>query len=228
MDQRLLAWGLRRRSSLPRLWLFTDSVRLPDPVSAARRLPMGRAGVVFRHDGDAGRLALGLALARVCRARRLALVVAGDVRLAARLGAGVHLRGGRWPGVVRPPHGNPRGIPLVSSATTIPHPAIDRPRHRRSHRPIVPGTRLTTSSAHSLPELRRAARAGADLAFLSPAFPTASHLDAPGLGAMRWSALARRAPVGLAVAALGGIDGRSVHRLPESACYGAGAIGALG
>lgn len=42
-------------------------------------------------------------MAALCRARRIALVIAGDWRLAASLGAGVHLRGGealrtRWRG----------------------------------------------------------------------------------------------------------------------------------
>jgi thiamine-phosphate pyrophosphorylase len=65
------------------------------------RLPRGLAGVVLRHDGQPNRAALGHDLARICRARRLILVVAGDVRLAAALRAGVHLRGGRRPGPLR-------------------------------------------------------------------------------------------------------------------------------
>ncbi len=141
MDRRLLAWAYasrRRGSELPRLWLFTDARRLPDPRPAVARLPRGLAGVVLRHDGEPGRAALGRDLARICRARRLALVVAGDARLAAALRAGMHLRAGRWPGVQR----------------------------RRG---------LITSSAHGLADLLRARRAGASLAFLSPAFPTLSH-----------------------------------------------------
>ena len=103
MDLKLLAWGLRRRADpLPRLWLFTDP-RLADPVGSVAALPRGRAGVVFRHDGDPARAALGRALLRVCRDRRLPLVVAGDTRLAATLRAGVHLRAGRWPSSVRIP-----------------------------------------------------------------------------------------------------------------------------
>jgi len=77
--------------------LFTDHDRLPDPRPAVSRLPRGLGGVVFRHDGQSNRATLGRDLARICRARRLLLVVAGDVRLAAALHAGVHLRGGRWP-----------------------------------------------------------------------------------------------------------------------------------
>jgi thiamine-phosphate pyrophosphorylase len=120
--------------------------------------------------------------------RGLVLVVAGDVRLAVALRAGVHLRGGRWPGPVRT-------------------------------------KALITSSAHNLTELRRAGRAGACLAFLSPVFATPSHPEASFLGPVRWSAVARGTPI--AAAALGGIDGLSVRRLSAGQCYAVGAIGAL-
>ena len=195
MDQALLAWGraAARRSGapvsrMPSLWLFTDASRLPDPRPAVARLPRGQAGVVFRHDSHPTRAALGRDVARLCRQRRLVLVVAGDSRLAARSRAGTHLRGGRWPDARRPPG-------------------------------------FVTSSAHGAADLRRAWRAGADLVFLSPAFPTASHPGAPALGVSRWAALARRALT--PVAALGGIDGASIRRLPRAVCRAAGAIGAL-
>lgn len=200
MDASLLAWARalsRRRGwppGLPPLWLFTDARRLGDPRPVVARLPRGLAGVVLRHDTEPGRAALGRDLARLCRARRLKLVVAGDPRLAAALGAGMHLRGGR----------RPAGTPAAW-------------RRRRGA--------LLTSSAHGMAELRRAALAGADLAFLSPAFATRSHPDAAALGPLRWGRLARGAA--LAVAALGGIDGASIRRLPRGLCRGAGAIGAL-
>jgi thiamine-phosphate pyrophosphorylase len=190
MDLKLLAWGLRGNlGTLPRLWLFTDDKRLPDPRASVAGLPRGKAGVVLRHDNDPARRSLGRDLARICRARRLVLVVAGDTRLAAALRAGVHLRGGYWPGPNR-------------------------------------GSGVTTSSAHSIPDLLRARRAGVDLVFLSPAFPTASHTGAPGLGPLRWAAMARRhAP--LSLAALGGVDGGTVKRLPSRLLRAVGAIGAL-
>lgn len=194
MDLKLLAWGLRRRvGPLPRLWLFTDEQRLPDPRASVARLPRGRAGVVLRHDHDVARTLLAADLARICRARRLVLVVAGDVRLATAVGAGVHLRGGRWPGVIRR-----RGV--------------------------------LTSSAHSLADLRRAWGAGADVVFLSPAFSTASHAGAPGLGPLRWATMAREAtrwPVGIGIAALGGVDGHTIGRLPVRLFHAVGAISAL-
>ena len=195
MDLKLLAWGLRRaprrsRPHLPRLWLFTDAQRVPDPRASVAALPRGKAGVVFRHDHDPRRAALGRDLARICRTRRLILVVAGDARLAAVLRAGIHLRGGHWPGPIR-----------------------------------IPGT--VTSSAHSVADLHRARRAGAELIFLSPAFPTASHAGAPGLGPLRWAAIVRRGGVGAGIAALGGVDGLTIPRLPVRLCQAVGAIGAL-
>ncbi|MBV8577147.1 MAG: thiamine phosphate synthase [Acetobacteraceae bacterium] len=197
MDRRLVAWARavksrQRRAGLrgpPVLWLFTDARRVADPLSAASRLPSGLAGVVFRHDGEPGRAALGRELARICRERRLMLVVAGDVRLARSLRAGVHLRAGAWPS------------------------------------PLRAGGRLVTSSAHSMAELRRAPRAGAAVIFLAPAFRTASHPDARGFGPIRWTRLARSVE-GVAVCALGGVDGTTVRRLTRF-CAGAGAIGAL-
>ena len=201
MDAKLLAWaraqaGRRNHpAGLPPLWLFTDSRRVADPRPAVARLPKGLAGVVLRHDQEPGRAALGRDLARLCRAQRLRLVVAGDPRLAAALGAGVHLRGGRWPA----------GAPvLVRRRVGV----------------------LMTSSAHGVADLRRAARVGADLAFLSPAFATRSHPDATVLGPLRWGLLARGAR--LPVAALGGIGGMTVRRLPRGMCRAVGAIEALG
>jgi thiamine-phosphate pyrophosphorylase len=200
MDAKLLAWARaelcrrHRPRCFPPLWLFTDARRLVDPRPVVARLPKGLAGVVLRHDGEPERAALGRALARLCRTRRLRLVVAGDSRLAAALGAGMHLRGGRWPA----------GLPVLA--------------HRRRGA-------LLTSSAHSRAELLRAARAGADLAFLSPTFTTKSHPGSAALGPLRWGRLARGAA--LPVAALGGIGGASIRRLPRFLCRAAGAIEAL-
>ncbi|MBV8094563.1 MAG: thiamine phosphate synthase [Acetobacteraceae bacterium] len=85
--------------------------------------------------------------------------------------------------------------------------------------------RLVTSSAHSVRELVRAWRNGADLCFLSPVFPTKSHPHARVLGPVRWAAIARHAG-GMPILALGGISGRVCRALPPS-CRGAAAIGAL-
>lgn len=70
----------------PRLWLFSDPARLPDPLAAAARLPRG-AGVVARGAAPA----VLIALARLARRRALALVVAGDGRAGLALRGGLHL-----------------------------------------------------------------------------------------------------------------------------------------
>ncbi len=203
MDHRLVAWARevkarqqrldRRARALPVLWLFTDAVRQPDLQAAVAALPRRLCGVVFRHDGAPDRIALAKAVARQCRTLGIPMVVAGNARLAAAVGAGVHLRDGRLPAG----HG-PKGW-------------------RRS-------TALVTSSAHSGADLRRARLMGASAVFLSPVLPTQSHPGARALGATRWAALAQAAS-GRSLA-LGGIDGRTVRRLPRWCC-GAGAIGAF-
>ena len=133
MDGRLVTWvrqvkarrvgSGKRGLRVPPLWLFTDAVRAPDPLPAIARLPRGLAGVVFRHDGVSGRAALARQVAALCRARRLALVVAGDPRLAAAVGAGVHLRGGR---------GRPGRLPPGRFATSSAHGRAELVRAMRA------------------------------------------------------------------------------------------------
>jgi thiamine-phosphate pyrophosphorylase len=197
MDQRLVTWARSVKPSAtlspelqrtPPLWLFTDAARMPDPLSIIRTLPKGLCGVVFRHDAASDRAALGAAIAKLCRARRLALVVAGDARLAARLQAGLHLRGGRHPGFLPLPH-------------------------------------LRTASVHNAADLTRARRAGAQILFCSPIFPTNSHPGAPVLGPIGFRRLARH-NARAKFCALGGMDGETVRRLGKF-CVGIGAIDAF-
>jgi thiamine-phosphate pyrophosphorylase len=105
MDPALIAWAraVKRRHRLPPLWFFTDHTRAPAPLAVMVRLPRRLSGVVLRLEGYPAPLALAMAAARLCRARGLALVAA-DARLAARLGVGVHWRGGRRAGA-RPRRG---------------------------------------------------------------------------------------------------------------------------
>lgn len=121
-----------------------------------------------------------------------------------------------------------RGNALVVAGDARLARAVGAGVHLRDGRKLrgMAGLRgLVTSSAHGVAALRRAGAAGARVAFLSPAFATASHPGAAGLGAARWGAMARRAPRGLVVAALGGVSGVTVRRLPHLRC--AAAIGAL-
>jgi thiamine-phosphate pyrophosphorylase len=81
-----------------------------------------------------------------------------------------------------------------------------------------------TAACHSLHALRQAERAGADLALLSPVFPTASHPGGHVLGPFRASAIARAS--GMPVLAMGGIDAATTCRLPPT-FFGVAAIGML-
>jgi len=74
----------------PPLILLTDETRLPDPLAVAGKLPAGSL-VILRHYAAANRMELGISLAKLCRAKRLTLLVAGDLALAQRLKVGLHL-----------------------------------------------------------------------------------------------------------------------------------------
>jgi thiamine-phosphate pyrophosphorylase len=68
-----------------------------------------------------------------------------------------------------------------------------------------------TVAAHGPAALRKAARYGADIALLSPLFPTESHPGGRHLGVTRFRQMARKAP--LPVAALGGISSQRLRPL---------------
>lgn len=73
------------------------------------------------------------------------------------------------------------------------------------------GCGIRTASAHNLREIRAAERAGADLVFLSPVFPTRSHPGAAALGPARFARLTRLAKV--PVVALGGVTAARARSL---------------
>lgn len=178
---------------------MTDERRGGDPLAAAAALPgraRGRIAVILRHDGVAGRAALAARLSRLCRARGLGLLVARDGALALRLGAGLHLAEGMSP-------------PLLFRLS----------RWRRRPRPLL------SIAAHGGGALAAAHRMGADLALLSPLFPTASHPGAPCLGTVRFARLARAARV--PVAALGGMTADGVRAAARCGARAVAAVGAL-
>jgi thiamine-phosphate pyrophosphorylase len=144
----------------PAVILMTDPQRQADPLAVARRLPAGSL-VVLRHYQAADRAAVARKLARLCRERRLTLLIAADLDLAIRLGTGLHL---------------PEGLARQASARI-------RLWHRRG--------RWLTAAAHGRAGLVRAARLGADAALLSPVFPTQSHPGAPTLGLPAFRRLVR-------------------------------------
>jgi len=154
-----------RGTLLPRLILMTDPVRLPDPLAAVAGLPRGSAVILRHYDegatGGAGREQLARQLLAACRRQDVLLLIAGDARLAAAIGAdGLHL-----------------AEYLVRRGSR---------RWRLWRRPAW----IVTAAAHGPAALHRARRAGADAALLSPVFPTASHPGAASLGALRFARLA--------------------------------------
>ncbi|WP_142849198.1 thiamine phosphate synthase [Telmatospirillum sp. J64-1] len=206
MTQKLAEAALRLNSryrrrhkdcgSLPAIILMTDAERLPCPEQAVAHLPPG-SWVILRHYDAPERRSLGRALARLCREKRLFLLVAGDVRLAAELRAdGLHL-----------PEKMARGAAAKALAW------------RRSRKALL------SIAAHSLPALRRAAALHADAATLSPVFPTASHPGALGLGVRRCASLCRSG--GIPVYALGGIRHKNVKHLTRIDLAGLATVGGL-
>ena len=185
----------RARKKTPALWLMSDETRLRDPGAAVAALPRGSA-VVLRHSGAGNRQDLAMRLAVLCRQRGLILMIAGDWRLAARVGAaGLHLgeqaaRRGLSPGA--------------------------RLWRRR-------GRLLLTVAAHSEEGARRARALDASAIMLSPVFVTASHPERRPLKHTRLAAIARNTAV--PVIALGGITAANVARLSQSGCAGIAGIG---
>ena len=96
--------------------------------------------------------------------------------------------------------------------------------HERSKRIGPPGL-LRTLSVHNEEELRLAERVGADLVFVSPVFPTASHPQGEALGPEAFAALVRTTD--LPVIALGGMNAERARALADTGMHGWAAIGAL-
>ncbi|TPE61828.1 thiamine phosphate synthase [Sandaracinobacter neustonicus] len=135
-------------------------------------------------------------------------------------GSGIVFRHYGWPATERralfaalQAHARRRHLTLIGSETAPTPggrhlPAHARHRHRHRH----PQSRgLLTAAAHNRRELLQGFRSGADLIFLSPAFPTTSHPGAPALGPARFGLMARNAPG--PVIALGGMTASRARRL---------------
>lgn len=183
------------------LILVTDERRLPDPVAAAAALPAGSL-VILRHYDDPGRKTLARRLAVLCRARRLTLLIAGDLDLAVATGTGLHL---------------PEGLARAAS-----------PRVRLWHRQ---GRHPLTVAAHGRTGLVVAGTLAADAALLSPVFPTRSHPGQPGLGLVRFRRLVREAGVdiyalgGVTAATARALRGSGIAGLAAIGGLAAGSLG---
>ena len=89
---------------LPPALFVTDPARTPQPERIVAGLPKGW-GVVYRHFGAPDWEAVAASLVQLCRARGLALLIAADPSLAAKVGAG----GVHWPFRMRSQIGRWRG-----------------------------------------------------------------------------------------------------------------------
>jgi thiamine-phosphate pyrophosphorylase len=145
------------------LAFVTDYERLPDPLPIAAHLPAGSL-VIFRHYEAPDRKSQARQLAKLCRSRRLCLLIAGDFDLVVSLGSGLHL---------------PETLARQAS------PRLRLWHRNRGH--------LMTVAAHGRYALVRAARQGANAALLSPVFPTLSHPGQPCLGLLAFRNLVRLA-----------------------------------
>jgi thiamine-phosphate pyrophosphorylase len=84
---------------------------------------------------------------------------------------------------------------------------------------------IVTAAAHSLPAVRRAARAGADAVVISPIFPSASRSAGRPIGARGAAAIARRA--GAPVYGLGGVGNENAPFLKDTGLAGLAAVEGL-
>ncbi|WP_428245818.1 thiamine phosphate synthase [Ferrovibrio sp.] len=176
------------------LWLFSDPVRLPDPTGLLAGLPAG-SGVIFRPYGQPDAEAVGRRLRRLTRQLGLLLVVAGDARLARRLGAdGLHLPEHALHGHAL--HGRRGDIPVVTAAA---------------------------HGVAAISKAARAGAAGVFISpvFETASHPGAAALG-PVRFALLLQAARRR---GLRVYALGGIDAACWRRLVPLKPDGSGGIG---
>ncbi len=185
------------------LAFLTDRTRIADPLAVAAALP-AEAAVILRDYDMAGREMLALALAEIAAERRLVLVIGGDVELARRVGAGLHLRSDQ--------------VGRMKSSM-FPTAVAGGGFHQPDSPPIL------IASCHSAAELARAAELGADLALLGPVFATKSHPSAQPLGVAAFKALAAASPI--PVLALGGVKSANAGLLGGRNVAGIAAIGAF-
>ncbi|AMK20985.1 MULTISPECIES: thiamine phosphate synthase [unclassified Sphingobium] len=117
----------RHRKKLPTIWLMTDErVGEAALLAAVARLPMGEAGVIFRHyrTPKAERRTLFDRVARIARSRRLVLMLGGTARQARGWGAdGWHgrdrLGGGRALLHSMPAHDEPEMVAALRARADL-------------------------------------------------------------------------------------------------------------
>jgi thiamine-phosphate pyrophosphorylase len=144
---------------------MTDENHLKGPQAIVRSLPSGSA-VILRHYGDPNRGEIAKQLIAETRGRHIRVLIAGDVRLALRVGAhGIHV-----------PEAMARHCALTWQNWQKP-------------------SWLVTAAAHSPKALLRAERLGAHAALLSPVFTTTSHPNSKPLGVIQFASWCRTSPL---------------------------------
>ena len=185
----------RPHCGFPALYLLSDPQRLPDPVPAAARLPVG-AAVVARGLAPA----VLLRLVATVRRHRLRLLVSGDGRLALRLAAGLHLPDRRGTAGLLPFLLARRRSPHLRPLTVAAHGRAGLSRARRLDAtaiilsPVFPT--LSHPGARALGPLRWAALAA-----------RAGRHPVVALGGVTRANAARLPPRAAGIAAIGGLSG---------------------
>lgn len=190
-------------SIAPKLTLITDSQRLPrdrffEVVEQA--LKGGVDAVLVREKQmDSGKLlAFASRLRDLTRQYNAKLIIHTQADIAKAIGAdGVHV--------------------ASDALDEIPHI-----RNWLEKEGLENDAMTISASCHNEIELGFAYRFGADYAFLSPLFPTASHPDAPHLGVEKFRQFAAEVP--MPVVALGGITPENRHEIDD---FGVAVIGAI-
>ena len=197
------AYGIRGLPEviLPGAILIVDEKCRTESLAAIAALPRGSA-VLLRDYGNPKRRSLARELLKLCRRRGLRLILAAANRK--DVGFALHL------GVL-----GVCGLHLPQAALFAPARMIGSLRR-------FPPQWSLTASVHSRFALETASRLGVHAALLSPVFPTTSHPGRDALGPLRFSLLARGAP--LPVYALGGIHAGNAQRLTHSGAVGIAAI----
>lgn len=179
---------------------FSDRLRAPDWRAALLKAGPD-CGLILRDYDAADRAAMAEDMRALCQKQGRFFAIAGDCKLARRLGAAFH----------------------------CPSYLLRRPLRHGALR--ITDLRMTdTAATHNRAEILAAAQAGFRRVFISPVFATGSHIGQAGLGSVQARDLARHAiALGLAPLALGGVDAARLKRLNGAApvFYGFGAIDAL-
>ncbi|MBT4889223.1 MAG: hypothetical protein HON65_06685 [Rhodospirillales bacterium] len=154
----------RQDPRLPDFFLMSDDERLPDSTQTIINMPPGSA-IVLRHRDPAIRQKLAFSLSPLCKNRRVALLIAGDIALARNCRAdGVHFS----------------------------QNSIARKDHKTQS--AIHQNWIVTAAAHCRKSALQAHEAGIDAIFLSPVFATKSHPGVKSLGPLGFQAISQVVP----------------------------------